>query len=581
VKPLWLTAIAFASAALASLGISLIPETWLLPRLESFALGRSADGVIEPEGIEQMLLAIRVATAAGIGVGASGLVLSMLFLRTRPGEPALDAPPKSPQSPPADSAPDGPERKAIYLILALTIGALAFRATLLRAGLTYDEAFTSLRFVDPHRPWVAFTTFTTLNNHPVFSFFAALTSLVLGESEVGLRLPAFLAGLGTIPLAYLLGGRLGGRRVGYGAAALCALSPVMGFYSVQARGYALLVFFTLGCSYALLRALEGSQRRWWMVYAVLAVLGGGSHLFMALLVFGQLGPLLVGGIKGDLARWRTARTAFLCATSVLAGLTLLYLPVLHNVFFEVVGFTMVPRVQAGGTGVMGWHPDTVLLVAFGEWGPVWIRALGAGVVVTLAGVGAWSLREKMESAAWMTVISPLAVAAVLSLGLGGAPRFFLFCAPLLLVVAAAGGLHAGAGSTVRIPLVGCVGILFVLAATSRVINPPVTLRDVEDMLSTEVRPGDCLITEWSVGDVVEVYYPGPTSADQGSVSSCLAGAERAAGRTMYACQFCDGIGAVPGAQLQTPIAFVGPGPVGIYRLFEVDPNELDTAEMSR
>ena len=84
------------------------------------------------------------------------------------------------------------------------------------------------------------------------------------DRPLGLRSLSALAGVATIPVAFLLGRELRGRRAGLIAAALVAVNPMLIWYSQEARAYALLVLF---CALSLLycvRALrvgEGPMRR--------------------------------------------------------------------------------------------------------------------------------------------------------------------------------------------------------------------------------------------------------------------------------------------------------------------------------
>src|SRR5438874_2417330 len=54
----------------------------------------------------------------------------------------------------------------------------------------------------------------------------------------------------------------------YRGAALVAIAPFAIFYSTEARAYGTLAFLVAFSTYALLRALESSERRWWVAYGV-------------------------------------------------------------------------------------------------------------------------------------------------------------------------------------------------------------------------------------------------------------------------------------------------------------------------
>jgi hypothetical protein len=105
---------------------------------------------------------------------------------------------------------------------------------------------------------------------PPLYFVLAKFSTQIDSSREMMRLPSLAAGVASIPLVYLVGRKTVGRRGALAAAALVTFSPFMVFYSTEARGYALMVALVLGSTLALLNALEGRGRRWWLLYAVLS-----------------------------------------------------------------------------------------------------------------------------------------------------------------------------------------------------------------------------------------------------------------------------------------------------------------------
>jgi hypothetical protein len=66
----------------------------------------------------------------------------------------------------------------------------------------------------------------------------------------------------------------------------------MAFYSVEARGYELAIVLVLGSTLALLAAVDGRGRGWWVVYAACACGAVYSHYTTVLVLVAQLGWLL-------------------------------------------------------------------------------------------------------------------------------------------------------------------------------------------------------------------------------------------------------------------------------------------------
>jgi len=114
--------------------------------------------------------------------------------------------------------------------------------------------------------------------HAVLIHFIAKVS----TSEVALRGLSALAGTATIPVVYLLGRDMAGRRTGLVAAALIAVSPFAVWYSQEVRNYALLIFLASVSTLIAWRIMAMGARSW-RAYAVTMTLALYSNLSAAFL----------------------------------------------------------------------------------------------------------------------------------------------------------------------------------------------------------------------------------------------------------------------------------------------------------
>src|SRR4029453_15341079 len=73
---------------------------------------------------------------------------------------------------------------------------------------------------------------------PGYLFLVQLTTSLLGISEPALRLPALVAGILMLPLAWLAARRVLPHRAALLALALLALSPLLIYYSNEVKPYA-------------------------------------------------------------------------------------------------------------------------------------------------------------------------------------------------------------------------------------------------------------------------------------------------------------------------------------------------------
>ncbi len=124
-----------------------------------------------------------------------------------------------------------------------------------------------------HRVW------TSESTPPLYYLFAWLWSHLFGVREVGLRSLSALFGTATVPVAYLAGRELLGRRTGLAVAAIVAVSPILVWYSQDARAYALLVLLSTAALVFFLRARRSGSARdlgWWAAFSALAL---ATHYF--------------------------------------------------------------------------------------------------------------------------------------------------------------------------------------------------------------------------------------------------------------------------------------------------------------
>jgi len=184
------------------------------------------------------------------------------------------------------SAPRSITKAEVATLVALTLAALVLRVVGSNSGLWIDEIYSLVDFFRVPLGRMV-TAFPRDNHHPLYSALAHLSIGAFGEAPWSIRLPAVLFGTATIPLLYGLGRYVGSRREGLLAALLLAVSYHHVWFSQNARGYAMLAFFTVACTWALLRILEGGSRRLAFVYGASAALGAYTHLTMVFIVVGH------------------------------------------------------------------------------------------------------------------------------------------------------------------------------------------------------------------------------------------------------------------------------------------------------
>src|SRR5262249_41128125 len=113
---------------------------------------------------------------------------------------------------------------------------------------------------------------------PLFYLVLKLAIGALGSGEFVLRLPSLICSLALVPLMFVAIQRVAGRRAGLIAAALAAFSPLVNYYAVEARNYALLQIETGLVLYAFVRATRSPERaKWWALLSACQALQLFTH----------------------------------------------------------------------------------------------------------------------------------------------------------------------------------------------------------------------------------------------------------------------------------------------------------------
>lgn len=173
--------------------------------------------------------------------------------------------------------------RAFWIVAGLTVLGAALRfATLGVQAYHHDEIVTASRVLRVGFGHAMDAVGFSESAPPLYYALAWIWTQLTGNGEWGLRSLSALAGVATIPVAYLVARELRGPRAGVIAAALVAANPMLVWYSQEARAYSLLGFF---CALSLLfcvRALRnraGDDKRDFVAWGVFSALALATHYF--------------------------------------------------------------------------------------------------------------------------------------------------------------------------------------------------------------------------------------------------------------------------------------------------------------
>jgi uncharacterized membrane protein len=340
---------------------------------------------------------------------------------------------------PTRGEPDVPLRLAMALLAGLTAVGLAIRLVIPR-GIWLDEAISihqaNLSFHD------LFENLQYGDRHPPLHHIALwLTVRAFGDGELAVRLPSLIAGTLVIPALYLLGRELYDRRTGLVAATFGTVSPLLIWYSQEARMYSFVALFGLLALWTQLRAIRDGGVVNWGAYILATSALLWSHYF-GLLLIGVQQLIFVGVlIQRRRAKEPTSGLALGFAYS-LAVLAIQLVPLLvfaHKQFdsagaalgspngtYDDLSFYAVVSNMAWA--LWGYHPDGITELLAAMWPLLLLLSL------LLLGRGG-SRQTLILGAAAITPIVLLLVVAVVDRELFEV-RYFLVAVPLLLLLVA-------------------------------------------------------------------------------------------------------------------------------------------------
>lgn len=388
-----------------------------------------------------------------------------------------------------------PERTALGIVMGaapLAVIGLSTALFLFRLGdasLWMDEAWTAMVVRTDAEQFAA--SVRAEGGSQVLYYLLMRAWTQLGSTEAWLRLPSVLFAMSTLVVFYRLAVRLFDRQVALVAVALLGINPFFVRYAQEARGYTLAMLLSVLAMLAFVRGVQTAERRWWLIYGVLAALAVYAHLFSALVFAGH--ALSLAALRRDQVPWRHALLGGGVAAALLVPLAVLVVGgsgQVGEVGGRSLGHTF--RVAVALAGNRGLLANVAIAAAW-----------GAGLLSTIALVR--RARRGDETWRWTVVavsgLFPVAVTWLYSLANPVlADRYMLTTLPWLSLLAALGAVKL-AGSN-RIALTVGVALVAVLSV-ARTIDDAGRLKFLEDWRGVT----ELVLADARSGDVLVFYEP--------------------------------------------------------------------------
>jgi mannosyltransferase len=394
--------------------------------------------------------------------------------------------------------------RAFWIVAGLTLLASVLRfATLGLQAYHHDEIVTASRVLRGGFGHAMDAVGFSESAPPLYYALAWIWTQVTGTGEWGLRSLSALAGVVTVPVAYLIGVELRGRRAGLVAAALVAVNPMLLWYSQEGRAYALLVLL---CAVSLLyctRAMSGGARRDFALWGVASGLALATHYF-------AIFPIAIEAI------WllRRQRRASLPGLGIIALFGLALAPLaIHQMSFghaEWIGnFTLGHRLwETAATFASG---ETTDIIARPQQPLLALLPLALGAVA-LALIAIRGDRQERRAAALPLALAAAAIGIPLALALVAPSKDFVLARNVLpallpLLVAVAIGLTLPAARRLG-AVVGAALVAYSLAFCVWVSLSPDLQRPDWDTVAARIgEPAAPRATvTWALGEASLRFY---------------------------------------------------------------------------
>ncbi len=169
------------------------------------------------------------------------------------------------------------------LLVLVALGATIRFATLTSQGFWLDEQIT-VNLVQQPPIELLRQVIATESNPSLYYLLLGGWERIFGSAELGIRSFSAVAGIAAIPAIYVAAKTLHSRRAGVIAAAITATSPLLIWYSQEARNYELLVLMAALSFMCFAKALDEHGHRWLWAWALVSATALTTHYFAFFLI---------------------------------------------------------------------------------------------------------------------------------------------------------------------------------------------------------------------------------------------------------------------------------------------------------
>lgn len=324
----------------------------------------------------------------------------------------------------------------IQILTAITLLAAFLRIYQLGAeSLWLDEATT---YMVASNSFFQVLEVTSNDVHPPLYYILVHFFLLLGNSEIILRLPSMIMGILSVPVLYFITARMFSLKEGLVSSFLLSVSMVHIYYSQEARMYSMLLFLSLCSMYFFYLATEDNKKVYWVLFSFFTVLTIYTHYFgffifpIEILFYLVTQLSFTGNGKSKLPFAIKDVLNFKMFTASALAVGILIIPRIQ-VFFEQAAS------RVGGEVTWGIGPSQLLPVLLSDFSTfsespsvVFMLLFITGIIVTVL----QKRRQSLLLSLWLVL--PLLVSFYLAAVMPFQPRYLIFLLPAFLIFVSRG-----------------------------------------------------------------------------------------------------------------------------------------------
>ncbi len=327
--------------------------------------------------------------------------------------------------------------------------------------------------------------------------------LRFGLGEAAVRVLSVIPGVAAVPVMYLLGARVAGKKAGLLAAAFLALNACEVIVSQEARAYSFLVLGVVASTYLFVRVIERPTLAGTCIYGLAAALTWYFHYFGTLVPLAHAASLVA--LPAERRPWKKLSAG--AAMIAVVGAPVLWM--IHIQSIEHLAWVQPPSF------LELYHLGGYLAAGNGKLVGGVLLALDLALIFVFLRTLARRWREREHGlAAWRYcliasgVITPVVVTLLISIS---RPvfhhRFLIICLPAWVLMTAAGGQEIRRFSW-RASAIGAVCALSLVSVVTSYTNVREDWRGAARFLIAQAHPGDTVFYYQPVG-----YFAGEDYRD--------------------------------------------------------------------